>query len=133
MAHVPPTSISHGAEDVLGHVQNAVGGLSVASDGSGAAGVLLDVLEQVVEGVRDPGGGHAHLLEQPLVAGGALRRLHAAFHRLGHQLAGFDQLLLADRRADGRGHHLRRGQRSDAAASEAAGAGGPLTRVQATS
>lgn len=103
------------------------------------SGVLLDVLQQLVERLRDARGGHAHLLQEALVAGGALRRLHAALHRLGHQLAGFDQLLLAHRGADGRRHHLDGGvggfkeEEDERGVPRAPVSGGALTRVQATS
>ena len=100
------TCVSHGAEDVLGDVQDAVGGLAVTTDGLPAAGVLLDVLQQLVERLRDAGCRGAHLLEQMLVGRGALGGLHTALHRLGHQLARLDQLLLTHRGADGGGNHL---------------------------
>ncbi len=101
-----PTSVSHWAEDVLCDIQNAVGGFSVASNRMASAGILFDVLKQLIEGLSDTCGSHAHLFQEALVIGGPLWRLYTAFYWLGHQLACLNQLLLAHWGADGWSHHL---------------------------
>ena len=101
-----PTSISHWAENVFSDIQNAVSGLSVASNRMASTGILFDVLKQLIESLSDTSGSRAHLFQEDLVIGGPLWCLYTAFHWLGHQLACFNQLLLAHWGADGCSHHL---------------------------
>lgn len=90
------TCVTHGAEYILGDVEDGVSGLVVAPDGLPTQGMLLDVLQQVIQGLGDSRGCHPHLLQELVITGGCLGGLHAALSRFGHQLASLDQLLLAN-------------------------------------
>lgn len=106
------TRIPHGTEDALGDCHDGVGGLVVAPNGLSSAGIVTDVLEQVVEGLADHDGCSVHLLQELIVIRGGKTGLDTALHRPVHQLPSLDELFLAHRRTDGGAYHLQNSKAS---------------------